>query len=158
MSCWLNRIEMEKYIFLHFSEIIWQYHNSFHDSLQRFYVASSRQLKRLESVSRSPVYTHFNETLLGTSVIRAFGEQERFIFESDRSVDRNQKAYYPSIVANRWANSKLVYWWILWWTRLNKRQKLERGIEFNFYQQRRRRTYLTKKYFQNSCVDTIILW
>lgn len=70
-------------------------------SVQRFYVASSRQLKRLESVSRSPIYTHFNETLLGTSVIRAFGEQERFICESDRRVDHNQKAYYPSIVANR---------------------------------------------------------
>lgn len=70
-------------------------------SVQRFYVASSRQLKRLESVSRSPIYTHFNETLLGTSVIRAFGEQERFIRESDQRVDHNQKAYYPSIVANR---------------------------------------------------------
>lgn len=70
-------------------------------SVQRFYVASSRQLKRLESVSRSPIYTHFNETLLGTSVIRAFGEQERFIRESDQRVDNNQKAYYPSIVANR---------------------------------------------------------
>ena len=64
-------------------------------------MASSRQLKRLESVSRSPIYTHFNETLLGTSVIRAFGEQERFIRESDQRVDHNQKAYYPSIVANR---------------------------------------------------------
>lgn len=70
-------------------------------SLQRFYVATSRQLKRLESVSRSPIYTHFNETLLGTSVIRAFGEQDRFIRESDQRVDHNQKAYYPSIVANR---------------------------------------------------------
>ncbi|CAL8264121.1 unnamed protein product [Lota lota] len=77
--------------------------------VQRFYVASSRQLKRLESVSRSPVYTHFNETLLGTSVIRAFGEQERFIFESDRRVDCNQKAYYPSIVANRWLAVRLEF-------------------------------------------------
>uniref|UniRef100_A0AAZ3RYK9 ABC transmembrane type-1 domain-containing protein n=1 Tax=Oncorhynchus tshawytscha TaxID=74940 RepID=A0AAZ3RYK9_ONCTS len=75
--------------------------------VQRFYVASSRQLKRLESVSRSPVYTHFNETLLGASVIRAFGEQERFIRESDGRVDHNQKAYYPSIVANRWLAVRL---------------------------------------------------
>lgn len=71
---------------------------------QRFYVASSRQLKRLESVSRSPVYSHFNETLLGVSIIRAFEEQERFIRQSDLKVDENQKAYYPSIVANRWAH------------------------------------------------------
>uniref|UniRef100_A0A8C1UG86 Multidrug resistance-associated protein 1 n=1 Tax=Cyprinus carpio TaxID=7962 RepID=A0A8C1UG86_CYPCA len=74
----------------------------FYFFVQRFYVASSRQLKRLESVSRSPVYTHFNETLLGTSVIRAFGEQQRFITESDGRVDHNQKAYFPSIVANRY--------------------------------------------------------
>uniref|UniRef100_A0A8C3AGT5 Multidrug resistance-associated protein 1 n=1 Tax=Cyclopterus lumpus TaxID=8103 RepID=A0A8C3AGT5_CYCLU len=77
--------------------------------VQRFYVASSRQLKRLESVSRSPIYTHFNETLLGTSVIRAFGEQERFIRESDQCVDHNQKAYYPSIVANRWLAVRLEF-------------------------------------------------
>uniref|UniRef100_A0A6Q2X4Z6 Multidrug resistance-associated protein 1 n=1 Tax=Esox lucius TaxID=8010 RepID=A0A6Q2X4Z6_ESOLU len=77
--------------------------------VQRFYVSSSRQLKRLESVSRSPVYTHFNETLLGTSVIRAFGEQERFIRESDGRVDHNQKAYYPSIVANRWLAVRLEF-------------------------------------------------
>lgn len=75
--------------------------------LQRFYVASSRQLKRLESVSRSPVYSHFNETLLGVSVIRAFEEQERFIQQSDLKVDENQKAYYPSIVANRWLAVRL---------------------------------------------------
>lgn len=78
-------------------------------SVQRFYVASSRQLKRLESVSRSPIYTHFNETLLGTSVIRAFGEQERFIRESDQRVDHNQKAYYPSIVANRLGTLLLLF-------------------------------------------------
>ncbi|XP_060028892.1 multidrug resistance-associated protein 1 isoform X2 [Erinaceus europaeus] len=75
--------------------------------VQRFYVASSRQLKRLESVSRSPVYSHFNETLLGVSVIRAFEEQERFIQQSDLKVDENQKAYYPSIVANRWLAVRL---------------------------------------------------
>ncbi|XP_010599540.1 multidrug resistance-associated protein 1 isoform X1 [Loxodonta africana] len=77
--------------------------------VQRFYVASSRQLKRLESVSRSPVYSHFSETLLGVSVIRAFEEQERFIRQSDLKVDENQKAYYPSIVANRWLAVRLEF-------------------------------------------------
>ncbi|XP_064886770.1 multidrug resistance-associated protein 1 isoform X3 [Columba livia] len=77
--------------------------------VQRFYVATSRQLKRLESVSRSPVYSHFNETLLGASVIRAFEEQKRFIKQNDMKVDENQKAYYPSIVANRWLAVRLEY-------------------------------------------------
>ncbi|XP_052536065.1 multidrug resistance-associated protein 1 isoform X1 [Tympanuchus pallidicinctus] len=77
--------------------------------VQRFYVATSRQLKRLESVSRSPVYSHFNETLLGVSVIRAFEEQKRFIKQNDMKVDGNQKAYYPSIVANRWLAVRLEF-------------------------------------------------
>ncbi|KFP65523.1 Multidrug resistance-associated protein 1, partial [Cariama cristata] len=77
--------------------------------VQRFYVATSRQLKRLESVSRSPVYSHFNETLLGVSVIRAFEEQKRFIKQNNMKVDENQKAYYPSIVANRWLAVRLEY-------------------------------------------------
>ncbi|XP_077131251.1 multidrug resistance-associated protein 1 isoform X1 [Ranitomeya variabilis] len=77
--------------------------------VQRFYVATSRQLKRLESVSRSPVYSHFNETLLGASVIRAFGEQKQFIQISDFRVDENQRAYYPSIVSNRWLAIRLEF-------------------------------------------------
>ncbi|CAG7831109.1 unnamed protein product [Allacma fusca] len=70
--------------------------------VQRFYVATSRQLKRLESVSRSPIYSHFGETLTGASTIRAYSMQDRFIHESESKVDHNQISYYPSIVSNRW--------------------------------------------------------
>ncbi|GBO99349.1 Multidrug resistance-associated protein 1 [Eumeta japonica] len=57
---------------------------------------------RLESVSRSPIYSHFGETVTGVSTIRAYHVQERFIDESDSKVDKNQVRKYPSIIANRW--------------------------------------------------------
>lgn len=75
--------------------------------IQRFYVATSRQLKRLESVSRSPIYSHFGETVTGAQAIRAFNEQKRFISESEGKVDFNQIAYFPSIIANRWLAIRL---------------------------------------------------
>ena len=70
-------------------------------SPQRFFVATSRQLKRLESISRSPIYTHFQESLQGATSIRAYHQRERFIEESERRVDYNLLAYYPSLCANR---------------------------------------------------------
>ena len=36
-----------------------------------FYMASSRELKRLESISRAPVLTHVSETIDGLETIRA---------------------------------------------------------------------------------------
>ena len=42
-------------------------------------VASSRQLKRLDGVTRSPIYANFSETLNGVSTIRAFKKEANFI-------------------------------------------------------------------------------
>uniref|UniRef100_A0AAY5EIB0 ABC-type glutathione-S-conjugate transporter n=1 Tax=Electrophorus electricus TaxID=8005 RepID=A0AAY5EIB0_ELEEL len=79
--------------------------------VQSFYVATSCQLRRLESVSRSPIYTHFNETVQGASVIRAFGEQRRFVLEADRRVDHNQSSYFPLLTSrvSRWLAVNLEF-------------------------------------------------
>ena len=76
------------------------------------YSRSSRQKKVLnpcsnliqifsESTSRSPIYSHFGETLSGTPTIRAFNLEDRFILENEAKVDTNQACYQPSIAANR---------------------------------------------------------
>ena len=64
-------------------------------------MASSRELKRIESVSRSPIYNNFLETINGTTTIRAFAQQQRFIRGNYVLVDENQVAYYPSMSSNR---------------------------------------------------------
>ncbi|CAK8671761.1 unnamed protein product [Clavelina lepadiformis] len=69
--------------------------------VQRFYVRTSRQLRRLESISRSPIYSHFSETLAGASTIRAYGLEKSFIRQNEAKVDTNQISYYSNIVSNR---------------------------------------------------------
>ncbi|NXU75315.1 MRP3 protein, partial [Oreotrochilus melanogaster] len=77
--------------------------------VQRFYVATSRQLKRLESVSRSPIYSHFSETVSGASVIRAYRRVKSFVDISDMKIDENLKSYYPGIVSNRWLGIRVEF-------------------------------------------------
>ncbi|KAF8985597.1 hypothetical protein BGZ46_003292 [Entomortierella lignicola] len=75
--------------------------------LQRYYLATSREIRRLDSVSRSPVFAHFQETLGGISTIRAYRQQNRFIQGNEFRLDQNLRAYYPSIAGNRWLAFRL---------------------------------------------------
>lgn len=77
--------------------------------IQRYYLRTSRELKRLDSVSRSPIYAHFQESLGGISTIRAFRQQQRFELENEWRVDANLRAYFPSISANRWLAVRLEF-------------------------------------------------
>ncbi|XP_066550054.1 ATP-binding cassette sub-family C member 2 isoform X2 [Amia ocellicauda] len=81
----------------------------FYYFILRFYVATSRQLRRLDSVSRSPIYSHFGETVSGLSVIRAYGHQERFLRHNETTIDNNLKSVYPWIVSNRWLAIRLEF-------------------------------------------------
>lgn len=75
--------------------------------IQRYYLRTSRELKRLDSVSRSPIYAHFQESLSGISTIKAYRQQNRFTMENEWRVDANLRAYFPSINANRWLAVRL---------------------------------------------------
>jgi ATP-binding cassette subfamily C (CFTR/MRP) protein 1 len=72
--------------------------------VQRYYLRTSRELKRLDSVSRSPIYAHFQESLGGITTIRAYRQQARFALENEWRVDANLRAYFPSINANRYVS------------------------------------------------------
>ncbi|KAK2566616.1 Multidrug resistance-associated protein 1 [Acropora cervicornis] len=67
------------------------------------------QLKRIESVSRSPIFNNFFETINGASTIRAFGQQERLIQDNYHRVDENHVAYFPGVSANRWLALRLEF-------------------------------------------------
>ncbi|CCD27007.1 ATP-binding cassette glutathione S-conjugate transporter YCF1 NDAI_0J01150 [Naumovozyma dairenensis CBS 421] len=74
---------------------------------QQYYLRTSRELRRLDSITRSPVYSHFQETLGGIVTIRGYGQQKRFSQINQCRVDNNMSAFYPSVNANRWLAYRL---------------------------------------------------
>ncbi|CAO3644968.1 unnamed protein product [Cunninghamella blakesleeana] len=72
-----------------------------------YYLKTSRDLKRLNSVSRSPIYVQFNETVNGVSTIRAFGCQQRFINENYNKVDTNNRSFLWMWACNRWLHARV---------------------------------------------------
>uniref|UniRef100_A0A8C3SMI9 ABC-type glutathione-S-conjugate transporter n=1 Tax=Chelydra serpentina TaxID=8475 RepID=A0A8C3SMI9_CHESE len=77
--------------------------------IQRYYIASSRQIRRLAGASHSPVISHFSETLLGLSTIRAFGHQERFVRQNKDVVNENLVCFYNNVISNRWLAVRLEF-------------------------------------------------
>ena len=67
-----------------------------------FYLKSSRDLKRLESVQRSPLYQQFGETLSGIITIRAYGDEKRFIRDNQNRVDTHNRPFIYLWATNRW--------------------------------------------------------
>jgi ABC-type multidrug transport system fused ATPase/permease subunit len=68
----------------------------------RFYISSSRDLKRLESIQRSPLYQQFGETMSGTTTIRAYGDERRFIRENLNKINTHSRPFIYLWAANRW--------------------------------------------------------
>jgi ABC-type multidrug transport system fused ATPase/permease subunit len=54
-----------------------------------FYRATAREIKRMESVSRSPMYALFGETLAGLATIRAFKKNAVFLKLAEAKLDLN---------------------------------------------------------------------
>jgi ABC-type multidrug transport system fused ATPase/permease subunit len=73
-----------------------------YSALGAVYLNASRDLKRLESVQRSPLYQQFGETLNGVVTIRAYGDTQRFIFDNHRRIDSYNRPHIYLWASNRW--------------------------------------------------------
>jgi len=82
---------------------------AFYIYTQNYYIPTSRELKRLDGISRSPVFSAFGEVLEGVSTIRAFRAEDRFISDEYRKLDRNLQAYYLYVASNRWLAMRLEF-------------------------------------------------
>ena len=57
--------------------------------IQKFYLNSSREITRLEMISKSPIVQHFSETIQGLTTIKAFGYQNGFIRTYNNLIDKS---------------------------------------------------------------------
>ncbi|KAL8190652.1 UNVERIFIED_CONTAM: hypothetical protein K2H54_057714 [Gekko kuhli] len=78
-------------------------------TIQRYYIASSRQIRRLAGASHTPVISHFSETLLGASTVRAFGHQARFMNQNKDLINENLVCFYNNVISNRWLAVRLEF-------------------------------------------------
>lgn len=71
------------------------------------YIAASRELKRSDSVTRSPIFSLFGEALNGVSTIRAYGDSGRFIRTIFRLIDTNNRPFLSLWQVNRWLSVRV---------------------------------------------------
>ncbi|KAI8360085.1 hypothetical protein B0O80DRAFT_194371 [Mortierella sp. GBAus27b] len=72
-----------------------------------FYLRSSRELKRVESITKSPIFSHFGESLSGVSTIRAYGQEKRFQNENLELLDDHNRPFFYLWVCNRWLSIRV---------------------------------------------------
>ncbi|KAF8698000.1 hypothetical protein HU200_035504 [Digitaria exilis] len=75
--------------------------------LQFYYRSTSREVRRLDSVARSPIYSSFTETLDGSSTIRAFQKEGFFLAKFIQHVTLYQKTSYSELTASLWLSLRL---------------------------------------------------
>ncbi|KAF5283709.1 hypothetical protein FQR65_LT13744 [Abscondita terminalis] len=63
-------------------------------ALREFYLTSSRSIKRLEGITRSPVFTYMNATLQGLTTIRSYGNEAILEKEFDNHQDTHSCVWY----------------------------------------------------------------
>uniref|UniRef100_A0A667ZFE2 Cystic fibrosis transmembrane conductance regulator n=1 Tax=Myripristis murdjan TaxID=586833 RepID=A0A667ZFE2_9TELE len=70
--------------------------------VRRYFLQTSRDIKRLEATTRSPVFSHLSSSLQGLWTIRAFGAEESFQKTFDAHQDLHSEAWFLFLTTSRW--------------------------------------------------------
>ena len=75
--------------------------------IQRFYRSISLELKRVDSLARSPLYSLIGECLVGLPTIRAYSEEARFVEQNSKNVNKSLAPFYVLTLTARWLGLRL---------------------------------------------------
>lgn len=70
--------------------------------MQKYYMASSRELVRIVSIQKSPIMHLFGESIAGAATIRGFGQEKRFMKRNLHLLDCFGRPFFYSIAAIEW--------------------------------------------------------
>lgn len=74
---------------------------------QKYYVVMTRDLKRLMSISFSPIMSVLSESLVGEAVISAFNQYDRFNYFNYENIQFNVNCVFNFRSTNRWLSVRL---------------------------------------------------
>lgn len=74
-----------------------------------YFQSTAREVKRLDAITRSPVYAQFGEALNGLATIRAYRAQERMAVANGMAVDKNVRYTLVNMATNRWLGVRLEF-------------------------------------------------
>ncbi|CAI9770605.1 unnamed protein product [Fraxinus pennsylvanica] len=70
--------------------------------MQKYYMASSRELVRIVSIQKSPIIHLFAESIAGAATIRGFGQEKRFMKRNIYLLDCFARPFFCSLAAIEW--------------------------------------------------------
>ncbi|KAG2719367.1 hypothetical protein I3843_03G254600 [Carya illinoinensis] len=70
--------------------------------MQKYYMASSRELVRIVSIQKSPIINLFGESIAGAATIRGFGQEKRFMKRNLYLLDCFARPFFCSLAAIEW--------------------------------------------------------
>ncbi|XP_077987383.1 ATP-binding cassette sub-family C member 4-like [Glandiceps talaboti] len=74
---------------------------------RNYYLATSRDIKRLDGVTRSPVFSHLSASLQGLCTIRAFNAETKYIQEFDSHQDLHTESWFLFLACSRWFSMRV---------------------------------------------------
>ncbi|KAJ3221938.1 Multidrug resistance-associated protein 4 [Clydaea vesicula] len=75
--------------------------------VRKYYINTSRQLRRYEAITRSPIYSEVPATLEGLSTIRAFATQKKSLFNFHKLLDYNTTMNFTFICITKWLSVRM---------------------------------------------------
>ena len=72
------------------------------DFVRNKYLLNSIEIKRLEAISRSPIYVDFSSTLEGLVTLRGYQLEKTATNSFQSQLDRNTRAYFSFLMVSRY--------------------------------------------------------